>query len=602
MKPPVVYAAIGLPERLEQLRGPAAPRRLRRRVPPPAHDRRVRLGRGRGAARLARRRRPAGRVRRRSAWTPSTSDPTRRVQPEDDVVSVGADPRRDFELLARARAAAAGALVPRRRVGRQRRGARARCRRTCASRSTSRSRASASACSRARVVALPVRDNTYSGATTTLLQAMACGKPVVVTRTAAIARGYHLEDGVNCRLVPPGDLAALEHAVSGVLDDGELAAGSALRARETVERHLTWAGTRTRSAICSSTPPTGRRFARDASRARSFRARRARRSRAARELATEVDRVRYRRRGAADLALFHEFAPPPTGGGHQFLRALVAELERRGLVVEVNRISARDDRPACSTPSTSTSAGCAASRATTCRIVHRVDGPIGTYRGFDDGTDARIAEINARARGRDDRPVAVQPRRAPRARDRAREPRRRSPTPSIRRSSIRPAEREPLAGRRVRVDRDELVGQPEQGRRRARVARREPRPRALRADVRRALAGAVRAHPRRRRRFRPAEVADELRRHDVYLAAEPQRPVLERAARGARLRACRPSSARAAATPSSSATPACRSTSRRRSAEALDRLVAELDERRARDPGRRRSRRSPTATSRCSGG
>ena len=28
-------------------------------------------------------------------------------------------------------------------------------------------------------------------------------------------------------------------------------------------------------------------------------------------------------------------------------------------------------------------------------MVHRVDGPIGVYRGFDDGTDERIAEINA---------------------------------------------------------------------------------------------------------------------------------------------------------------------------------------------------------------
>ena len=115
---------------------------------------------------------------------------------------------------------------------------------------------------------------------------------------------------------------------------------------------------------------------------------------AAREIGTEVDRVRSRRHGGrADLALFHEFAPPPTGGGHQFLRALVTELERRDLVVELNRISAG---------------------TTTClfnsfnfdfrrlrrlaredvRFVHRVDGPIGTYRGFDDGTDARIADIN----------------------------------------------------------------------------------------------------------------------------------------------------------------------------------------------------------------
>jgi len=29
-----------------------------------------------------------------------------------------------------------------------------------------------------------------------------------------------------------------------------------------------------------------------------------------------------------------------------------------------------------------------------CRLVHRVDGPIGAYRGFDDGTDRRILAIN----------------------------------------------------------------------------------------------------------------------------------------------------------------------------------------------------------------
>ena len=28
-------------------------------------------------------------------------------------------------------------------------------------------------------------------------------------------------------------------------------------------------------------------------------------------------------------------------------------------------------------------------------MVHRVDGPIGVYRGFDDGTDERIARLNA---------------------------------------------------------------------------------------------------------------------------------------------------------------------------------------------------------------
>jgi glycosyltransferase involved in cell wall biosynthesis len=124
----------------------------------------------------------------------------------------------------------------------------------------------------------------------------------------------------------------------------------------------------------------------------AFRARRAAEV-AARELATEVDRIRFRRSGAADLALFHEFAPSPTGGGHQFLRALVGELERRGLVVEVNRISA--GTTSCLINSFNFDFRRLSRFARDdVRFVHRVDGPIGTYRGFDDGTDARIAALN----------------------------------------------------------------------------------------------------------------------------------------------------------------------------------------------------------------
>ena len=33
-------------------------------------------------------------------------------------------------------------------------------------------------------------------------------------------------------------------------------------------------------------------------------------------------------------------------------------------------------------------------RHVTCRMVHRVDGPIGVYRGKDDGTDSRIYQAN----------------------------------------------------------------------------------------------------------------------------------------------------------------------------------------------------------------
>jgi glycosyltransferase involved in cell wall biosynthesis len=101
------------------------------------------------------------------------------------------------------------------------------------------------------------------------------------------------------------------------------------------------------------------------------------------------------RHGAASLALFHEFEPAPAGGGHQFLRALTGELADRGLEIETNRISGRTG--ACLFNSFNFDfARLRRFARADCRMVHRVDGPIGVYRGFDDGTDGRIAEINER--------------------------------------------------------------------------------------------------------------------------------------------------------------------------------------------------------------
>jgi glycosyltransferase involved in cell wall biosynthesis len=113
---------------------------------------------------------------------------------------------------------------------------------------------------------------------------------------------------------------------------------------------------------------------------------------AGRRVRVEADWLRSRR-ARADLAVFHEFVAGPWGGGNQFLRALVGELERRGLEVEVNRLSA--GTPACLFNSFNFDFGRLRRFARAdVRMVHRVDGPIGVYRGFDDGTDARIAEVN----------------------------------------------------------------------------------------------------------------------------------------------------------------------------------------------------------------
>lgn len=95
----------------------------------------------------------------------------------------------------------------------------------------------------------------------------------------------------------------------------------------------------------------------------------------------------------ADISLFHEFAPPPNGGGHQFLRAWVRELESRGWRVENNTVSATTR--VCVFNSFNFDADrLRRLRRAECRMVHRVDGPLAAYRGFDDGTDRRIWELN----------------------------------------------------------------------------------------------------------------------------------------------------------------------------------------------------------------
>jgi glycosyltransferase involved in cell wall biosynthesis len=114
---------------------------------------------------------------------------------------------------------------------------------------------------------------------------------------------------------------------------------------------------------------------------------------AARPVRTRMDYLASRR-SHADLALLHEYEPPPSGGGHQFLRGLAVELEERGLQLEWNRISG-GTRLCLFNSFNFDAARLRRFARDDVRMVHRVDGPIGVYRGFDDGTDARIAELNA---------------------------------------------------------------------------------------------------------------------------------------------------------------------------------------------------------------
>ena len=64
---------------------------------------------------------------------------------------------------------------------------------------------------------------------------MALAKPVIVSRTDAVADGYGLEDGVNCRLVEPGDVEAFERALLETVGGADAVVSLGVRARELVE-------------------------------------------------------------------------------------------------------------------------------------------------------------------------------------------------------------------------------------------------------------------------------------------------------------------------------------------------------------------------------
>ncbi|HEY1317938.1 MAG TPA: glycosyltransferase [Gaiella sp.] len=239
VRPPFVYVAIGLPERLAQLRSARMQGLYARAlggasavVAYSEHETDV----------LRRWTRERG-VDARVEFVPFGVDveafrPT--GAPHDvDVVSIGADPHRDFELLltvARASPETSFLAVTtadraRSLVGRPE---------NVAVETDLPFEEMRRRLERARVVALPVHENSYSGATTVLLQAMALARPVVVTRTAAIATGYGLEDGANVRLVAPGDAASFGNAIRDVLRDDARAAALGARARATAESELAW--------------------------------------------------------------------------------------------------------------------------------------------------------------------------------------------------------------------------------------------------------------------------------------------------------------------------------------------------------------------------
>lgn len=88
-----------------------------------------------------------------------------------------------------------------------------------------------------RLVVVPLYDNDFQAGVTTLLEAMAMGKAVIVTRT--VGQRDVIEDGENGVYVPPRDPAAMRAAILRLLNNPQEAARLGKNARKTIEENMT---------------------------------------------------------------------------------------------------------------------------------------------------------------------------------------------------------------------------------------------------------------------------------------------------------------------------------------------------------------------------
>lgn len=88
----------------------------------------------------------------------------------------------------------------------------------------------------AAVVAIPVQNVFQPSGYSVSLQAMACGRPVVLTDFRGLWDRDAYVSGENCMLVPPGDSNAMAQAVNDLLADPDRRAAMGQAARKTAEQ------------------------------------------------------------------------------------------------------------------------------------------------------------------------------------------------------------------------------------------------------------------------------------------------------------------------------------------------------------------------------
>jgi len=167
-------------------------------------------------------------------WCPGPAS----LSEEGYVFAAGSDPKRDYECLVRAPYSAPTRILTRRRVY----GAGGRPDVTII-RGSYHNAAVTDLVLRdlyraAAVVVVPLRDVFQPTGYSVTLQAMACGKPVVLSHIRGLWDPEILISGRNCVLVAPGDPNELGAAVRELLDNTDLREAIGMAARDTAVSHF----------------------------------------------------------------------------------------------------------------------------------------------------------------------------------------------------------------------------------------------------------------------------------------------------------------------------------------------------------------------------
>lgn len=168
-------------------------------------------------------------------WRPGEAD----LPEEGFVLAVGSDPKRDYGCLAQAPYSAPTRILTRRKVP----GADVRPDVEVIKGSyhamTVTDLVLRDLYRAAALVVVPVRDVFQPSGYSVTLQAMACGKPVILSRIKGLWDPETFVPGDNCILVEPGDPGEMGEAIRRLLDDAPLRTAMGVAARETALRHFT---------------------------------------------------------------------------------------------------------------------------------------------------------------------------------------------------------------------------------------------------------------------------------------------------------------------------------------------------------------------------